>query len=588
MAPRKLATYRRKRDFSVTPEPSGSSAPARHRGRAGGAELQFVIQKHAASHLHFDFRLELDGVMKSWAVPKGPSLDPAVKRLAMQVEDHPIEYNAFEGTIPKGEYGGGTVMLWDRGHYTSDPPSDDPAAALRAGYERGDLKFTLEGERLRGSWVLVRTRRGTAEKPQWLLIKHRDAYAQPGSDIVAEAVTSVASGRTMAEIGAGRRVWHSDRPPADDPPAPRPRARAAAQRKPARAASGSKRAAPPLEPMLARVGTAVPSGDGWTFEPKYDGIRVLAFVTDAGVRLMTRNDADKSRQFPEVTRELEQLARRIGRPLVLDGEVVALVHGAPGRFQALQSRMHLQDGEAIGRLAASAPAAYMVFDLLVDGDDVIVGDEWTERRRRLEACLHGAEGDHVRLGDSQAGHAGAVAMLRHARRAGWEGIMAKRVDAPYLPSERSAAWLKLKLEFRQEFVVGGYTDPRRSRQYLGALLVGYYERGRLVYAGHVGGGFTQASLRDMSRRLAPLARATSPFAAVPKPNETVHWVKPAVVVEVKFNEWTDEGSLRQPVFIGVRDDKDARLVTREAASVQRAPGETAGRPSRTRNRARAR
>jgi len=544
----KLRTYRKKRHFDTTPEPTGGTeraAPGRH-------PLRFVIQKHAASHLHFDFRLELDGVMKSWAVPKGPSLDPSVKRLAMQVEDHPIEYNTFEGIIPKGEYGGGTVMIWDRGTYTSDPPSPNAEEVLRRSYASGDLKFELDGERLHGSWVLVRTKRGAPDKPQWLLIKHRDDAAEPGEDIVADVVTSAASGRTMDEIAQGKRprrgrkssktretparaVWHSSRTP--------------------------RRGAPALEPMLARVGSEVPEDDGWTFEPKYDGIRVLAYATADQVRLMTRNDLDKSKQFPEIVEALEELAARARRPLVLDGEIVALERGKPGRFQGLQSRLHVQGDADIKRLVDDAPAALMVFDILLDGDEVLVDEPWTERRKMLELRLRNRTGTHLRLGDSAPG--GAREMLRKARAAGWEGIMAKRTDAPYALGQRSNAWLKLKLERRQEFVVGGYTEPRKSRQYFGALLVGYYDGDRLVYAGHVGGGFDQESLREVHAQLVKLARKTSPFENPPKPNEPAHWVRPALVVEVKFNEWTADGILRQPVFVGMRDDKDPATVTRE-------------------------
>lgn len=540
----KLRTYRNKRDFSATPEPAGGAA----RASGGRHALRFVVQKHAASHLHFDFRLELDGVMKSWAVPKGPSLDPSVKRLAMQVEDHPIEYNTFEGTIPQGEYGGGTVMVWDRGTYTSDPPSPNAEEVLRRAYASGDLKFALDGDRLHGSWVLVRTKRGAPDKPQWLLIKHRDDEAKPGEDIVAQVETSAATGRTMGEIAEGKR----------------PRRGRASKETPARAVWHSSRATrdvPSLEPMLARVGSEVPHDDGWTFEPKYDGIRVLAYATSDQVRLMTRNDLDKCKQFPEIVEALEQLATRARRPLVLDGEIVALERGKPGRFQGLQSRLHVQGDADIKRLVKDAPAALMVFDLLLDGNDVLVDEPWTERRKLLELRLRNRTGSHLRLGDSAPG--GAREMLRKARASGWEGIMAKRTDAPYALGQRSNAWLKLKLERRQEFVVGGYTEPRKSRQYIGALLVGYYDGDRLVYAGHVGGGFDHESLREVHAQLTKLERKTSPFANPPKPNEPAHWVRPTLVVEVKFNEWTADGLLRQPVFLGTRDDKDPRTVTRE-------------------------
>jgi bifunctional non-homologous end joining protein LigD len=550
---RKLAPYRRKRDFAKTSEPSGSEPTTKSR-----AALAFVIQKHAASHLHFDFRLELDGVMKSWAVPKGPSLDPTVKRLAMQVEDHPIDYNSFEGTIPKGEYGGGTVMLWDRGSYTAADGGDDPAAALRRGYEKGDLKILLEGERLHGSWVLVRTRRGDPDKPQWLLIKHRDAFAEEGADIVADVTTSVATGRTMEEIAANakKKVWHSNRTPRP----PISRAPAATARALAKSA---------LEPMLASLGSDIPVGDGWTFEPKYDGIRVLAYATPKSAHLVTRNGKDKTAQFPGIAEAARKIAARARRAMVLDGEVIALLNGEPARFQELQQRMHVQDARAIAAFENAAPTALMAFDLLLDGEDVLVHEPWSARRARLEKRLRDRESPELRLTESVAGE--GRAMLDRARRAGWEGIIAKRTDAPYQPGARSRDWLKLKLEFRQEFVVGGWTEPRNTRQHIGALLLGYYDRGRLIYAGNMGGGFDNAGLAAMHRMLAPLERKTSPFEETPRPREPVHWVRPAIVVEVKFNEWTADGKLRQPIFLGTRDDKDPRTIVREGKSVQPRP-----------------
>ncbi len=332
-----LAEYRKKRDFSRTAEPSGDAAPApKPAGR-----LRFVIQKHAASHLHFDLRLELDGVMKSWAVPKGPSLDPSMKRLAMQVEDHPIDYNTFEGTIPKGEYGGGTVMLWDRGTYTSDvaASADEEENAIRDGLKRGDLKITFHGERLHGSFALIRmkfARDGSSSaKPQWLLIQHRDEYATD-EDVVAENMTSVDTGRTMEEIAAGKsKVWHSNREPKATaskrfPLAPKPRAttamRASSAAKETSADDTEARGASAgiLEPMYASVGSEVP-GAGWTFEPKYDGIRVLAYATSQSVKLVTRNGKDKAQQFPEIVASLKKLASQTKRSLVLDGEIVALI-----------------------------------------------------------------------------------------------------------------------------------------------------------------------------------------------------------------------------------------------------------------------
>ncbi|MBK5187544.1 MAG: DNA ligase D, partial [Gemmatimonadaceae bacterium] len=567
---RKLSEYRRKRDFSKTAEPSGKEERAKRR-----TSLVFVIQKHAASHLHFDFRLELDGVMKSWAVPKGPSYDPSVKRLAMQVEDHPIDYNSFEGTIPPGEYGGGTVMLWDRGTYTSAVDEDDPLPELRRGYAKGDLKILLDGERMHGSWVLVRTRRGSEDRPQWLLIKHRDEYAEAGKDIVADVTTSVTTGRTMDEIAAHKRkkVWHSNRAPKSSPPREPDPPRATRARKiaapsaAARAASARALGSGALEPMLATLGTDIPEGSTWTFEPKYDGIRVLAYATPDSARLVTRNGKDKTPQFPGIAEAVRKLAARGRRALVLDGEVVALDGGSPARFQELQQRMHVKDASAIAGFEHSAPVALMAFDILLDGDDVLLHEPWTKRRARLEKRLAKHASRELRLTESEVG--AGRAMLARARDTGWEGIIAKRIDGPYQPGFRSRDWLKLKLEFRQEFVVGGWTEPRNTRQHIGALLLGYYDRGRLIYAGNMGGGFDNAGLAEMYESLAPLERRSSPFEETPRPREPVHWVTPKVVVEVKFNEWTTDGKLRQPIYVGTRDDKDPRTVTREGTSVQK-------------------
>lgn len=557
-----LAEYRRKRDFSRTGEPAGEIADVPSRKRT----LRFVIQKHAASHLHFDLRLELDGVMKSWAVPKGPSLDPSVKRLAMEVEDHPIDYNTFEGTIPKGEYGGGTVMLWDRGTYRADGADDgDDEAVIRRGYRAGDLKFTLEGERLRGSWVLVRMRgRGRdtgSSKPQWLLIKHRDEAARDDVDIVAETMTSVTTSRTMDEIAAGRKHPAKSRksPTAGRPTPPSTRRASAA---PTRSRSVQR-----LEPMYASIGTSVPEGDGWTFEPKYDGIRVLAFVTKDTVRLVTRNGNDKTKQFPEIAEALRAFGRKAERELVVDGEIIAVVDGEVARFQALQDRMHVKDALAIEHFAKTQPAAIVLFDILVDGPDILLKEPWTTRRKRLEQVLRRRTSQRLRLSESIP--ADGREMLERVRREGWEGVIAKRTSARYEPGVRSKAWLKLKVEHRQEFVVGGWTEPRNTREHIGAILLGYFDGSRFVYVGHTGGGFTRAGLKDMYRRLARFERKTSPFETPPRTNERAHWTRPEVVVEVKFNEWTADGKLRQPIFLGVRDDKPAQDVGREPESVQR-------------------
>ncbi|MEX2581975.1 MAG: DNA ligase D [Gemmatimonadota bacterium] len=543
----------RERDFANTPEPSRDGL-----SDGGGSGLRFVIQKHDASHLHYDLRLEMQGVMRSWAVPKGPSLDPSVKRLAMEVEDHPISYNDFEGTIPEGEYGGGTVMLWDRGTYLPDEtkPGEKPEKAVLRGYRAGKLSLTFHGERLQGSFALVRT--DTVKggvRSEWLMMKQSDDTAEPGVDITEEVTTSVASGRTMEQIASGKggeRVWKSNRPQG--------KARPKASR------SGAKLDYSAFKPMLATTGKDVPRDPArWTYEPKYDGIRVLAFATPGSVALVTRNGHDKARQFPEVVRGLEELVEDLGTPVVLDGEIVPRVDGRIGRFEALQGRMHVQDRSRIPSLAAETPTALAAFDILLRGEEALVGEGWESRRSALEETLEGRVSDTIVLAPTTGDHR---ALIREAEKEGWEGIIAKRIDGRYRPGQRSSDWLKLKLENQQELVVGGWTEPRKSRSFIGAILLGYYdEAGDFIYAGHTGTGFKHEQLAEMHRILRRLERKTPPFKERPKTNEPAHWTTPRVVVEVKFNEWTRDGKLRQPVFLGIREDKDAKEVVREPDAV---------------------
>jgi bifunctional non-homologous end joining protein LigD len=477
-------------------------------------------------------------------------------------------------------------MLWDRGTYTADAAAspDEEEDAIRGGLRRGDLKITFHGERLLGSFALIRmkfARDGSSlSKPQWLLIKHRDEFATD-KDVVTECLTSVESGRTMEEIASGKsKVWRSNREPKKGPvKSPRSGIAEAASPQP-------KLSFKPLEPMYASIGTDVP-GEGWTFEPKYDGIRVLAYVTSTDVKLITRNGKDKAAQFPEIVDTLNKLASQTRRSFVLDGEIVALIDGEPARFQELQSRMHLKEPQSIQRLSAAMPAALILFDILVDGDEALIAEPWTERRARLVKRVGKRTSTHLHVTESIEGD--GKRMLEKARRQGWEGIIAKRVDSSYEPGKRTRSWLKLKIEFREEFVVGGYTEPRNSREHIGALLLGYFDGERFIYVGHTGGGFTRAKLNDMYRRLTPLERKTSPFEETPKTNEKAHWVKPEVVVEVKFSEWTADRRLRQPIFVGVRDDKDAKDVEIEAPSVQRKirDGAIANRQTRPSVKARA-
>ena len=375
----KLSEYNRKRDFRRTREPEGKAGAARRKGA-----LTYVIQKHAATALHYDLRLEMDGVMKSWAVPKGPSLDPAVKRLAMEVEDHPMEYNTFEGSIPKGEYGGGTVMLWDRGTYFADEakPGEEEQEVLLREHRAGKLSITFEGERLHGSFALVRTDRGP--KPKWLLIKHRDEFAERGSDVTAEYVTSVESGLTMEEIAGDddSAVWHSNRDA--------------------------------IEPMEAETADALPAGGGWAFEPRYAGTRVLAFITPDTHRLLPGSGRSLDDRVPGIAAALQALARRAERSFVLDG----VISGMGGEEPALH-----------------------VFDLLLEGEDVIAGEPWNERRARLEALFSRRRVPGVSL--AAVVKRGGPSLLKRAEREGWRGIVAKRADSPYSPGETSADWQRI-------------------------------------------------------------------------------------------------------------------------------------------------
>ncbi len=528
-----LQEYQHKRDFSQTAEPAGVLADT-------GERRVFVIQKHAATALHFDLRLQLGGVMKSWAVPKGPSLDPSVRRLAIEVEDHPIDYNSFEGVIPAGQYGGGTVMIWDHG--TLKTGGGD--RGFEQAYQRGRLDFTLDGERLRGGFKLIRTSDAEGrKKPQWLLVKEDDDAAAPGDPVTEAFLTSVVSGRSIDEIRTGA-------PARDESSVPQ-----------MSAAKSRTQSVAGLAPMLATNAAGPPVAGDWTFEPKYDGIRVLAFGSEDDAALITRNGRNKSPQFPAISAAVREVAAAAGGSLVLDGEIVALRDGQLARFETLQGRMHLTGASAISKAAAATPAVLVAFDaLLVDGR-LLVTLPWTERRAELEALLAGSGRHHLRLGHTTTDHA---ALLRQAEAEGWEGLLAKRTSARYRPGARSADWQKLKLEGRQEFVIGGYTEPRGSRPHFGALLLGYYdEDGDLCYAGHTGTGFSQDQLDEVFRKMQRLRRKTSPFRTIPETNMPATWVTPKLVAEIRFNEWTSAGKLRHPVFLGLREEKDPKEVRRE-------------------------
>lgn len=509
-----LTTYRAKRDFRRTAEPG-----ANHRRQGGGRH--FVIQEHHASRPHFDLRLELGGALKSWAVPKGMPMAKGEKRLAVQVEDHPRDYLDFEGTIPEGEYGGGTVMVWDTG--TWRPLTASPAKDLKG----GKLHFRLEGERLQGEWYLVRLR----EDDQWLVVNGGGSRRRNSS---AATARSVLSGRTMSGIRkAGKEAGGSSERGTNAPGF--------------------------LKPMKAKSATQPPEGD-WLYEIKFDGWRVVAGLDGQAVKLYGRSGADITDGFPDVVEAL----RGIGaRETVLDGELVALDRDGRPSFQMLQAR---DSG------SERVPVYYYVFDLLKHKGDDLTGLPLEERKAKLEQLIRGA-GDAVRYSASLGGEAGPL--LERAAAHGLEGLIAKRAGSRYEPGARSGAWLKLKLHREQEFVIGGWTDPQGGRKHFGSLLLGYYRNGRLQYAGRAGSGFPDSGLQELHASLKKLARAKCPFEELPAEGgrwsegftpavlRKCHWVRPALVCQVKFTEWTRDGRLRHPVFLGLRKDKAAREVRRE-------------------------
>jgi len=513
--PRSLSEYQRKRDFSKTSEPKG--AP----DASGGN--RFVVQKHWATRLHYDFRLEMEGVLVSWAIPKGPTLNPAERRLAAHVEDHPVSYYDFEGTIPKGEYGGGTVMVWDWGTYELEESS--PAESLR----RGEVKFRLNGERLSGRYALVRTR----SDKDWLLIKKKDEAADPSFDI-QQFDTSVKTGRTKEEIEQGQdAVWSSRRDAgggglinlANAEKGPMPRT---------------------LEPMKAQLVDAAFDDDRWLFEVKWDGIRLVSFIDNGKVSLQTRAGRIVDDEYPQ----LQAVSRLVNaKQAVLDGEIVALDEEGRPSFQLLQNR---------GK--EPHPMQYVVFDIVYLDGQRLFRVPLEDRKRLLRDIVRDSDllkySEHV-LGEGKA-------FFKAAQQKQLEGIVAKLRDSPYQPGMRSSAWLKIKAVRQQEVVIGGFTEPRGGRRHFGALIVGVYEDGKFVYAGHVGGGFDERSLESLAKLMKPLTVKTSPFSGEPpRGNEKPTWVRPKLVAEVKFAEWTRDGVMRQPVFLGLRDDVDPREVRRE-------------------------
>ena len=518
--PLDIETYNRKRDFSKTKEPRGR--------KLKGKGNSFVVQKHDASRLHWDFRLELDGVLKSWAVPKGPSLDPDEKRLAMRTEDHPLDYGEFEGTIPKGEYGGGTVMLWDQGRWIPEP-SKDPSKTI----EEGHLHFTLEGERMKGEWVMFRLKPRPGEKAEpWMLKKVTDDYAEAddGDALVDNCVTSVTTGRTMAEIAAGEDVWRSNR---------------GGQK----GGRGKRKAsaAPPAfeEPQLATLVDEVPAGNSWIHEIKYDGYRLLLSVGDGLATAWTRKGLDWSDKF----KALVKAAARLPAGCLIDGEAVALDEKGRPSFQLLQSTLKDQRG---------ANLAFYAFDLLVDRGEDIRKLPNIERKERLAALLEGVSspilyGDHI-IGRGEE-------MFEAVCKQGGEGIISKKASATY-SGTRTRNWLKIKCIQRQEFVIVGWSESDKRRGFR-SLLLAARDGGKLTYSGKVGTGFNAKLIEELMERMQPLAVDKAPVEVPRADRKGAHWIEPKLVAEINYAEFTDDGILRHPSFVGLREDKPAKDVVKE-------------------------
>jgi len=566
-----LKKYKAKRDFSRTAEPKGGKPlPKQVRGAC-----RFVIQKHAASRLHYDFRLQMEGVLKSWALPKGLPWQQGEKHLAVEVEDHPIEYETFEGVIPQGQYGGGTVMLWDRGAYYVY--GEQPLKSFR----EGKLHLVLAGEKARGEWTLVRIRGRDGEKNQWLILKTGAGVKAPSKKLEDQ---SVKTGRTMKQIAEERDAeWESNRREKNTSARSTLKSRIKAalkkkdqetvrrddeENKTVRAESALLKKLPSakpqfIEPMKARLVDDPPQHGDWLYELKFDGIRAIAVKDGKKISLISRNGNKLDTRFPEIAAAVKSLPVR---DCVIDGEAVALDEDGRSSFQLLQAL------EMEGR---KAPLLLYVFDLLqLNGKSLLRLP--LEQRKEVLAKICENVGDPIRYSGEITGD--IKSLLAEVKRRGLEGLIGKQRNSVYEPGRRSGIWIKLKCVNEQEFVIGGYTPPGGSRKHFGAILVGYYDDRKLKFAGKVGSGFTTKSLSILYKKFRDEERDACPFVDLPHKTagqwaqnitpsmmKKMHWVNPKFVAEIKFAEWTRDGKLRQPVFLGLREDKRAADVKREAA-----------------------
>lgn len=505
-----LADYFRKRDFKKTPEPKGAL-------KKSGKKLAFVVQEHHATALHYDFRLELDGVLLSWAVPKGPSLDPHEHHLAIHTEDHPFEYRKFEGVIPEGNYGAGNVIIWDEGWYEARAETNDQEATLREEYKKGHLTFVVHGKKLKGEFALIKMHNSSDDKA-WLLIKKGDKFASTSD--VTKQTESVKSHKQVDDLGARGKL-----PDLSEYP---------------------KKSSPwRVKPMLCTLVDDPFSKEDWLFEIKWDGYRAIGSKKKADIELYSRNDNDFREKFAPVAEAMHAFKHDV----IVDGEIVVVDEHGASHFEWLQN-WHQEPRGAL---------KYCLYDILwCDGHDVR-----TMPLARRKALLKSVVPKNSVLLYSDHVENEGLKLFAEMRRRGLEGMVAKQGDSPYRENIRGNEWLKVKTHLRQEVVIGGFTEPRGGRKYIGALIVGVYDKGELVYTGHSGGGIPDDQRKKLAEKLLKMERQSSPFKVEPKPNAPVHWVRPELVCEMSFSEWTSDGSMRHPQFEGLRPDKKAHDVHRE-------------------------